>query len=313
MLCTKLELKTIVECLRVKDPALIVTVTGEHLRSAEETTIGFLEAHTVFRTMLQDFRLIGTQALRQGAPFDIDDQYKLSFHPFNEAATEADLAVFFIQRGMYKSFYHHLRSFFELYLLATYFLAPQRRISEAHAWLDGKDKTPFMTRMLTALFAEEEQFCRAQHVLQLKDMLQKTYGQFCDIVHNRGEKCGHVTLAKANFPRFLPETFEIGMEDFRNCIELVCITFALRCPLILVGFPMLEKFGVNPPLSGFLDEMEAAAIRKYISPEGLTFLDDFIKKDEWVISATNWVRSKPDMSQEQIAEQLHDWQTRKRD
>lgn len=287
------------------DKSLVSTITGDHIQTAQEDTVSFLRSHTVLADMLDDFRLIGTQSLPQGAPFDFENQAKISFHPFTEAATEIDLAVFFIQRGMYKSFYHHLRSFFELYMVAVYFLSPHRTREETHKWLDGDENTPFLSKLLTALFQEEE-FRYAQDRIQLKDRLQSTYWKLCDIIHNKGELRGHKGIVKANFPRFLPETFERAMGDFRECVEIVCVTFALRCPLILIGFPMMEKFGANPPLSGLLDEMESDVIRKYVSRDTLTFLDDFCNNNDYFTSARDWVFSRPDMTQEQITQQLEE-------
>lgn len=209
----------------------------------------------------------------------------------------------FAHQGAYKTAYFHLRSFFELHLMTVYFLSPLVSKTEADKWLISKEITPFFKKVLATLF-KETVFLAADKTLSLQNRLEDFYYHTSDIIHTRGEQCSHLTFAKSNVPRFIPETLKRFVHDAENALCLVITCLALRSPVIMVPLPLFQKCSLNPPLSGFLEEEDVEVLRRFLDDNTIAFLESVASEDDFAQGNKEHFKSLADISQEQLQEQI---------
>jgi hypothetical protein len=247
--------------------------------------------------------LVVNQVLLETAPSDFDRFTKVGFFPYSEANTDAALALTFAHQGAYRTAYFHLRSFFELHLMVVYFLSPQVSEAEASEWLKSQEITPFFKKVLATLF-KETVFSAADKDLNLQERLKSFHHRTSDIIHTRGEQYSHFTLAKSNCPRFIPETLERFVSDAEDALYLVIVCLALRSPVIMVPLSLFEKCGLNTPLSGFLEEENVEALRRFLDSGTLAFLESIAAEDDFAKGAKEHFEGLSDITQEQLQEQI---------
>jgi hypothetical protein len=280
-----------------------VSTFFEYLDAARRETQEYLSAKPEIIQGFDHCKILGYQTLLDVVPSDLEFLTKIGYYPFSEATTEIDYSINLALCGSYKSAYHHLRSFFELVMVGVYFGSTHVTEADARDWLRNGADTPFFNNMLRLLFREST-FQKADLNLGLNERIRSFYKQVCDIVHTKGISASHAALSRANFPRFVAESLERFLSDLKECVTLVYALLSLRSPIILAGLPMLAKFGLNPPMSGFLEEHEAAQIRSLFSPTWLTFLEGVLDADTYAQGAITHILSLPDLTDEEIDKQL---------
>jgi hypothetical protein len=274
---------------------------------AYKETIEFVESNSEIAKRLSNSMLVGYQILFETPPSDLESVLKVGFHPFSEATTDICYAVFHAVSGSYKSAYHHLRSFFELYLIGNFFLSPNSPRGEALEWLVGEKDTPFMSRLLDRLF-KEPNFAAADRLFGFKKEISKVYGRLSSIVHNKGIPVAHQALNLSNYPRFNINAFKGFLDELHDAIGIEAAAMALRSPIILYGLPMMQKFGLNPPLCGFLEEWESTLLREFIRPDWLPFLDEIAVNDVRAQAEREFVLSRDDISSEEYEQQCREFE-----
>jgi hypothetical protein len=100
-----------------------------------------------------------------------------------------------------------------------------------------------------------------------------------------------------------PKSCEL-YNELQGVSSLIALGFAILRPVVLVPFQIAEKFGLNPPLSGFLQDFEVETLRSLLPPEHLAWLEARAELDDEAISVKAWVESMPDLTPEQWDEQV---------
>ncbi|MHB0972533.1 MAG: hypothetical protein ACYC7A_22670 [Thermoanaerobaculia bacterium] len=270
----------------------------EHLSAATEASRDHLTAKPDLAAQLETVRVFGNQVLLEAVPSDFDSLGKIGYFPFTEASTEFSYAINLALGGAHKPAYQCLRSYLELALVGLYFLSLPVSDRSGRRWLQGDDATPFRAAIVRSLRANTSFATAADHV-GFFELLDEVYGRLSDRTHTRGESHGHAAVSKANVPRFVPEALELFVTELRAASSLVATGFAILRPVVLVPLPLDEKFGLNPPLSGFLQDFEVGIVRELLPPEHLQWLEARAATDDEAVSVKEWMESMPDLTREE--------------
>ncbi len=278
-------------------------IQRDGLSKSFEESCTYLESHNALQDRLKTLCYLVPGTLFDSSPSDFDSLSKIGYEPFSEAQTDFRLAVAFMLQGAYKTAYHHLRSLFELYIVGVYCLLPTTSKETARAWLLGNGDTPFLKKMIKALFREPN-FQFAEHRFQFKAGVLDTYRLLCNYVHSGGPKYRHRHLTGANCPRFNPQSLEQGIADIHQVLGDVCTVFVLHTPVLLKPLPVEQKFGINGPISGYLEEGQVEQIRFAIGASRIKDLDELVAADPGVKAIEEWFHSRPDISEEELKRQF---------
>jgi len=281
----------------------------DSMEKAYGETLRHLDQHPGLRKNLSSLWFTCYHVLDAAAPSDLDTLTKIGFLPFSEATNEMIYAVNFALMGVYKTAFEKLRSFFELHLVGLYFADPSVAREGARKWVLGRASTPFMRTILKALF-ERPYFLRAERAFSFREDLATAYSELCDYVHTRGLPRSHGKLSGCNLPRFSAETLGAFVEALGRTAECVAIALALQFPVILQPLPISDKFGLNPPSSGFLEEGQVRLLEELIAPEKLSVLRDISAKDPRVQKIAEAIRGRPDLTPEELDQQILEWNKR---
>jgi hypothetical protein len=184
----------------------------QHFTAATTSSTAHLKSHPLFAQQLDRLTTFGNQVILEAVPSDFDSLEKIGYFPFTEASTEFSYAVNLALGGAHRPAYQCLRSYLELALVGLYFLSLPASDYSGRLWLEGKEHTPFRSKVEKALRRNQEFAAAGEHV-GFFDRLDQTYGDLSDRTHTRGEGHGHAAITKANFPRFLPEALERFVDE----------------------------------------------------------------------------------------------------
>jgi len=287
----------------MSSPDFVTTFNKMHMDDAYEATRKHLQDAPELAARFDAIAIVVNQVLPETVPSDLPRLTKPGFFPYAEAGTDAALALTLAHHGAYKTAYFHLRAFFELHLITVYFLSPEVSEVKAREWLRSREMTPFFKTVLKTLF-NEPVFSAADTALALQERLKSFYYRTSDIIHTRGERNSNVALAYSNLPRFIPETFEQFAHDAEDALSLVITCLALRSPVIMVPLPLFQKCGFNPPLSGFLEKEEVAALHAFLDDKSLAFLETVAAADGFTQGAKQHFEGLPDITEEKLQQQM---------
>ncbi|MBK8501524.1 MAG: hypothetical protein IPL46_04550 [Saprospiraceae bacterium] len=241
---------------------------------------------------------------------DFQTLSKVGMYPNTESEIELDYAIKHALIGSYKSAYGNLRRALELIVVFIYFMHEKIAKEKAISWLSAKNDTPSFSRTLKKIKLYER-FSEIENKFEWSNQVQQLFWELSDFGHNKGQKNGYRDLNKLNFHAshtFVPNLNFETLESFANfyikTVKEIVTLLALYNPKILLGLPIDEKFGLNPPFSGFFYEGQAEIVFKLIPEnyqEHFKMLRDNDQENKDIIE---WFESMPDLTEEQIREQV---------
>ena len=96
--------------------------------------------------------------------------------------------------------------------------------------------------------------------------------------------------------------------SFGNTRALVQIPLALYNPILLVGLPLPEKFGMNPPFSGFYEQGESDLLWELLPEKYQPFFREVWQSDAEVLSLIQWFDSLPTLTKEESEESVRQFE-----
>lgn len=268
-----------------------------------EQSFAHLRKNVELTNQLENIRHFGSAVFLDGIPSSFDTLRKVGFFPFTEAGMDLEFAIANALCGAYKSAYFNLRSFLELGFIGLYFISSSATEAEGKEWVAGVSFTPFFNRSLKCLLQLPE-YTAAESSIKYSQLLRDTYNSLSDRTHTRGTSHSHIKLNQSNRPQFIEKSFFEFIEMAERCCEALAVTLAIQHPIVLIPLPMDEKFGLNPPLFGFLQEHDVDCLKSFIAPHNLRWLEDFAKNDLNTQGLREWVESQPKLTEEQWQKQL---------
>lgn len=227
--------------------------------------------------------------------------------PYEESWEELQISFNLICFGLYKQAMVSLRSALELGLLSVYYNINDEGHITVKKWLKSADikeaDTPRIQDVWSILI-KHDNIKKFQEELNIKDRLLKL-GYLHNYVHTKGyfysNRLGKI---KSNFQTFEKEHIIKWLETFEEVIIIVTTLHLLKYPTGLIRYDYTSKFGIDIPAFSHLNEHEIDRLNKYL-PEGyLKLLEEISTNDAEAKSFLEWVNSHPDMSEDDIENQI---------
>ncbi len=231
---------------------------------------------------------------------DYDSLTRMWNFPVREAAGELGESINRMIQCAYKSVRDNLRRALELAVLLAYFGSSNISEADAKNWISSEEQTPFISQLLKQLCASGTfRILVEEH--NWKEKIQSFYWSLCDTIHTRGREHSlrvvqpaHAIVNGIGLPEFNEEALVSCLDLFVMTIRNISVVFAAYNPVLLVGLPLIQKFGPDGPFSGFFECYQSDRLWRIIPKE---FHPAFIKiaeTDMDVMSARNWVENLPD-------------------
>ena len=293
------------EARRVVLLAGLDPVTSEGVR--------FLSERYARRDDVEECAAFAAYNLEEAAWGDVETLRRVGFFPWVEASQELDLALTQALLTFYKATYDHLRRAIELVVVGAFFVSSLSREQDAQAWVRSERETPLFSRALAKLLTLSP-YRELHQSTDWATTLKKFYWTLSDVVHVRGIEASFGKLQPTKLrsggvraPHFDEACLSMALDTFIDCVRHCSTVLAAANPILLVGLPIDEKFGLNPPISGFYNETQAERLRRLLLPQGREFLDRWISSDPHVQSVHAWFRDRPDLTEAELERQAEEW------
>ena len=233
----------------------------------------------------------------------------VGYYPAIETEMELDYSIKHALIGSYKASFSDLRRALELSVTSIYLTSNQSDQKKAIEWINSCSDTPFFSKMLDKL-SKEKRFKDFNDKYEWVKNLKQFYWNLSNFSHNKGRLNGYQQLNKISHrargtidPSIKLETLAFFCDFYIKTVEEIVIMLALYNPVILVGLPLDEKFGLNPPASGFYNDHQSDLIHKLIPDQFKQYFIDIANNDEDIKCIIEWINSRPDLTDEDFEEQ----------
>ena len=246
-------------------------------------------------------------------PGFLDSLDRVWFFPWVEAQNELSVALNHALLGFHRASYDHQRRALELILVGSFFISEKTTEADAQRWVNSAARTPMFTRTLdclrgVGLYAGLE--AETGWVREVKEF----YWRLSDVSHVRGDQYGFRSIQPSNLhingmpvPKYSMEALDKTLDSFVATISYIAMIVALSNPVLLVGLPIEEKFGMNGPISGFFEEGQTERLRALIPERHRDVLVALAEADPGVVSIRDYFDSLPDLTADQFQKQLEDF------
>ena len=241
---------------------------------------------------------------------DLETLNRVWFFPINEATNELNECLFRILETAYKSGYDNLRRALELVVTGSYFSMNNIDENDAKGWLNSQRETPLFSRAIKSLM-HDKRFSKLEYETLWVTELKNFYWSLSDIIHTRGINFSLATLQPSNFSyneirvkQFSQENLKILLDTFIETVKHICTSIAITNPILLIGLPIDEKYGFDVPVSGFFREHQSNELWDLINSSTKEFFKNLTSTDIELLSISKWMDELPDMTDEEIEEQV---------
>jgi hypothetical protein len=246
---------------------------------------------------------------------DFDSLGRVWLFPVTEAHSELELALTACLTGMYKSVYDHLRRAVEVTVVGCYFLMEHISESEAKAWLKSEKETPLFSRATRGL-EKNERFAGLESSSGWLTELKSFYWHLSDAIHVRGTAYSLQRMQPTVYSFNGVRTLSFSKTHLSHCLDNyilavrhIAVCRAAENPILLVGLPIEEKFGINGPMSGFFETRQSDALWELLLDKSVPFFRQLVETDEEVKSVKEGFNSLPGISEEELQKQLNEFRS----
>lgn len=235
---------------------------------------------------------------------------KLGYYPSTETEMELDHSIKHALIGSYKSSFSDLRRALELTVTAVYLSSKEVDRQKAVDWIMSIKDTPSFSNVLSKLI-RSGRFKEINDKFEWKSNLQNLYWKLSDFSHNKGQLKGYRELNNTNFfsagtsmPTIKTDTLRLFCDFYIKTVKEIVALQSLYNPMILVGVPFEEKFGLEGPMSGFLNDGQAEVINKLVPSNYKSYFSKLIDNDEEIKSIVDYFNSLADLTEDDLKEQV---------
>ncbi len=227
--------------------------------------------------------------------------------PYSESIFEIHCSYELASLSFYKQAMISLRSALELGLLSVYFDKNDDSQKTIPDWYNSNMDTPFKKNIVKGILQIENitKFCTQS---DLEKRINQVFEDLSHYNHSKGLSYSAMVLNKANFTRFNEDAFLKWTVYFKRVIQILVIIHILKYPIAMQDTPMFKKFGLNGPMSGFIDDSERYFIKAVLSEEDIKIIQEISDSDENAKTQAEWVNSHRDLTNEEIEKQLKEWE-----
>lgn len=250
------------------------------------------------------------QCIIQSFPSTFEMVGKFGYFPGTEAEYELQQAINLSFLAQYKSSFDSIRRATELVIVSVYFLDDSLPLSEAQNWVKSKDSTPMFSHMLKKI-GKRKNFLVFEKEFKCIESIKNFYWELSDICHTRGIPFSLTKIQDTrnivngvSVPNFSPEAFQFFASKFISAIQHIAVFLTLMNPIILTPLPMFEKFGLNPPMSGFFEFPEVETLKAVLPNDFFAFAEDYFQNDSEIVSIIEDISNRSDLTEEQLNLQI---------
>jgi hypothetical protein len=104
-----------------------------------------------------------------------------------------------------------------------------------------------------------------------------------------------------------PEALERVLDLYVATVRHICTVMAASNPALLVGLPLDEKYGLNPPMGGLYNDAQSMRFRNLVLDETKSFFSKVALEDDEVVQIVNYIQSLPNLTDEDLESQSENW------
>jgi hypothetical protein len=225
--------------------------------------------------------------------------------PLLEAEYELESSINLALFGFYKQAIYSLRNYLELGLLSVYWNIEDTGHITIQNWLRSLENTPFKNYVFKQILKNKniEKFNNEMNIIKEIDTL---YKELCNYIHTKGVKYSSWTLGMSNVNNFDGKTFIKYLNYFKQAVRIIVALHLLKYPVGLQYTPILEKFGLNEPIGGFLRPYQVEQIKKIFEDKTLEVLQKISNEDESAVALAEEINRLPDIGNEEFTAQIEE-------
>lgn len=225
------------------------------------------------------------------------------FFPWVESWDEIQISFNLCLFGLYKQAMVSLRSGLELGLLSVYWNLNDDGHEVIQDWLKSKENTPYFGGIWKKL-EKHPNFRLFQQSHDIRSRILNL-GFLHDYTHTKGQKFSNsLGLFKSNFQTFEKKGFILWFEAFEEVVKVLSILHLIKHPIGIIRYDYSQKFGINKPEFGGLEIFEIERLERIIEKEVFNTIESIAQADDNVKSVMEWVSNLPDITREDITEQI---------
>ncbi|HGY1174950.1 TPA: hypothetical protein ACNVPE_002015 [Klebsiella pneumoniae] len=282
----------------------------ESSSTSMKTCVEYINERYERRTRLQQAIDFCTHDLNEAPCGDVNSLSKVGFFPWVEASQELDQSLSLILKNNIKSAYDSYRRAIELVITGAFFVSEYTDYSKARAWMQSDKSTPNFKRACEDL-AKNGHFERLNNNFDWLEDIMSIYWRFCDIIHVQGVNNSFREISPIysffngiGIPEFTERSCKNALDDYILTVSCIAVILAASNPTLLQGFELDIKFGFNPPTSGFFYPNQAERLIELIPEKYISYFKELLKSDEHILGIRSWFESLPDITEEEISEQI---------
>lgn len=229
------------------------------------------------------------------------------YFPHTESYYEIEASYEFALQGFYRYSLIALRLVLELGLLGVYFSVDDNDLIEIRPWITSKEQTPRRKEIFKKLL-KLPNFQIFDKKFQLQNRVLDTFDKLDGYTHTRGYKFSSSKLLNhANFNRFESQSLQRYCDLMFSVTKDLIVVLLLKHPLGMQRLPLDEKFGMDGPVGGFLQDHEVEFITSIIQPNERDLLQELSDNDVNVQKTVEFINNLPDLTDEQWKKQSQEW------
>lgn len=239
-------------------------------------------------------------------PQTVESFWSGHFFPFSESYYELENSFELCKQGFYRHSFFALRCVLELGVIGLYFNKDDQAHIDVKKWLHSEDPTPHFQRSLRRLF-ELEYFRQFNDKSALQQEIQDIYSLLSNHVHVRGYAYSTTGQSQSNFNQFNESSLRRYVESMKKVVKGIITMMLLKYPIGMQNLPLWDKFGLNAPVGGFLDESSQPAVLVILNEDTKEVLHNISNNDPTVNETVKHILAMPDLTEEQLRKQSAEW------
>ena len=239
-------------------------------------------------------------------PQTVKNLFSGHFFPFVESHYELENSFELCKQGFYRHSLFALRCVLELGVIGLYFDKDDQAHIDVQKWIRSEDPTPHFRKSLGHLF-ELEYFRQFDEKFYLQQEIKDIYSSLSNYVHTRGYSYSATGQSLSNFNRFNESSLLRYVEFMKKVIKSVVTMMLLKYPIGMQNLPLWDKFGINSPAGGFLDESSRPAVSVILDEDAKEVLQNISNNDPTVNEIVGYILAMPDLTEEQLRKQSAEW------
>lgn len=239
-------------------------------------------------------------------PQTVENLWSGHIFPFSESYYELENSFEFCKQGFYRHSLFAIRCTLELAVLGICFDKNNQSHIDVQKWLRSEEQTPWFRKSLNRIF-KINYFSQFNNEFPLQNEIKDIYSLLSDYVHSRGYHYSTTGQSISNFNQFNESSLLRYADLMKKVVRDIVIMMLLKYPIGMQNLPISDKFGLNSPAGGFLDEPSRRAVLDILDDKTKKVLQRISNNDSRVKEIVKQILAMPDLNEEQLKKQREEW------